>query len=371
MAIATWFRWVIHMATRSPAHNTRVSARACVSVFRTCVFAYLIRSFFVHNPCDLLRHLQNTKPLWDPKYTPKYTSNPLPKPKYRKTKKTKKYDENSRFFYFFVIFVFWFREGIWRAFWDAFWGSGGVLYSLGGAGGCNTIAFASTCSFLLAVGNRVWAPTWTVNNKSEPPRRGRKTGAAQKLSKLVLETFFRERKLTGWLRNRTGTGNRNRRNRFSRNRKRNRNRRNRFPGTETWTGTSFLLDCAETQKRPFAMEPNRNRKPEPLEPFHPQTVTEPNRGLPELNTIFFFPNPLRAPPRYPGKIPGKSPPKKFDFPGRLIFIHLQCWEVLPFCRFQRQRCIKIRVLGARDFYTPLALKTAKGQQLPALEVYKN
>ena len=42
--------------------------------------------------------------------------------------------------------------------------------------------------------------------------------------------------------------------------------------------------------------------------------------------------------------------------GRLIFIHLQCWEVLPFSRFQRQRCIKIRVLRAQDFYTPLALK---------------
>ena len=56
--------------------------------------------------------------------------------------------------------------------------------------------------------------------------------------------------------------------------------------------------------------------------------------------------------------------------GRLIFIHLQCWEVLPFCRFQRQRCIKVRVLRAQDFYTPLALKTAKGQPLPALEVYK-
>ena len=27
--------------------------------------------------------------------------------------------------------------------------------------------------------------------------------------------------------------------------------------------------------------------------------------------------------------------------GRRIFIHHQCWEVLPFCRFQRQRCIKI------------------------------
>ena len=57
--------------------------------------------------------------------------------------------------------------------------------------------------------------------------------------------------------------------------------------------------------------------------------------------------------------------------GRLIFIHLQCWEALPFCLFQRQRCIKIRVLRAQDFYTPLALKTAKGQHLPALEVYKN
>ena len=54
-----------------------------------------------------------------------------------------------------------------------------------------------------------------------------------------------------------------------------------------------------------------------------------------------------------------------------MFIHHQCWEVLPFCRFQRQRCIKIRVLRAQDFYTPLALKTAKGQHLPALVVYKN
>ena len=55
----------------------------------------------------------------------------------------------------------------------------------------------------------------------------------------------------------------------------------------------------------------------------------------------------------------------------IIFIHHQCWEVLPFCLFQRQRCIKIRVLRAQDFYTPLALKTAKGQHLPGLVVYKN
>ena len=67
----------------------------------------------------------------------------------------------------------------------------------------------------------------------------------------------------------------------------------------------------------------------------------------------------------------KSPLALGYFYGTLIFIHLQCWEVLRFCRFQRQRCIKIRVLRAQDFYTPLALKTAKGQHLPALEVYKN
>ena len=57
--------------------------------------------------------------------------------------------------------------------------------------------------------------------------------------------------------------------------------------------------------------------------------------------------------------------------GRLIFIHLQCWDVLPFCRFQRQWCIKILCPKDPDFYTPLALKRAKGQHLPALEVYKN
>ena len=64
-----------------------------------------------------------------------------------------------------------------------------------------------------------------------------------------------------------------------------------------------------------------------------------------------------------------SPTRPFF--GRLIFIHLQCWEVLPFCRFQHQRCIKFMCPKDPDFYTPLALKTAKGQHLPALEVYKN
>ena len=74
--------------------------------------------------------------------------------------------------------------------------------------------------------------------------------------------------LTGWLRNRTGTGNRNRRNfpkpkaepeppePFSWNRKRNWNR-------------PFLLNCTETKKNLFLQRNRRNRKPEPLEPFHP------------------------------------------------------------------------------------------------------
>ena len=57
--------------------------------------------------------------------------------------------------------------------------------------------------------------------------------------------------------------------------------------------------------------------------------------------------------------------------GSLSFIHLRCWEVLPSCRFQRQRCIKILCPKDPDFYTVLALKTAKGQHFPALEVYKN
>ena len=57
--------------------------------------------------------------------------------------------------------------------------------------------------------------------------------------------------------------------------------------------------------------------------------------------------------------------------GKLIFIHHQCWEVLPFCRFQRQRCKKILCPKDSDFHTPLALKAAKGQHLPALVVYKN
>ena len=57
--------------------------------------------------------------------------------------------------------------------------------------------------------------------------------------------------------------------------------------------------------------------------------------------------------------------------GGLIFIHLQCWEVLPFLTIQRQRCIKFLFLKDPEFYTLLALNCQKGQHLPALEVYKN
>ena len=53
------------------------------------------------------------------------------------------------------------------------------------------------------------------------------------------------------------------------------------------------------------------------------------------------------------------------------FIHLQCWEVLPFSTIQRQRCIKILCPKDPEFYTPLVLNCQKGRHLPALEVYKN
>ena len=68
---------------------------------------------------------------------------------------------------------------------------------------------------------------------------------------------------------------------------------------------------------------------------------------------------------------GVKSPKMRGGVGRLIFIHHQCWEVLPFCRFQRQRCTKILCPKDPHFYTPLALRTAKGQHLPALVAYKN
>ena len=57
--------------------------------------------------------------------------------------------------------------------------------------------------------------------------------------------------------------------------------------------------------------------------------------------------------------------------GRLIFIHLQCWEVLPFLAFQRQWCTKILCPKDPEFYTPLELNCQEERQLPALEVYKN
>ena len=62
-------------------------------------------------------------------------------------------------------------------------------------------------------------------------------------------------------------------------------------------------------------------------------------------------------------IPKARPPKIGK--GRLIFIHLQCCEALPFLTFQRQQCIKILCpKGGPEFYTLLALNGHKGQNLP-------
>ena len=107
-----------------------------------------------------------------------------------------------------------------------------------------------------------------------PPQKGNLVHPPNPLAQIPLAQSMN---FTGWPRNRTGTGSRNRRNRFPRNRTRNRNRRNRFAGTETGTGTVLSAKLYwNTQKLPPSRT-RRNRKPEPLEPDHPQTVTEPNR----------------------------------------------------------------------------------------------
>ena len=64
-----------------------------------------------------------------------------------------------------------------------------------------------------------------------------------------------------------------------------------FPETESGTGTAgtvfqepkpepepfFPVKLYRNTEKPFLQRNRRNRKPEPLEPFHLQTVTEPNR----------------------------------------------------------------------------------------------
>ena len=45
-----------------------------------------------------------------------------------------------------------------------------------------------------------------------------------------------------------------------------------------------------------------------------------------------------------------------------FFIHLQCWEVLPFLTIQRQRCINILCPKDPEFYTPLALTSEEDKR---------
>ena len=82
-----------------------------------------------------------------------------------------------------------------------------------------------------------------------------------------------------------------------------------FPGTERGTGTagtvfqepkpepepSFPVKLYWSTDKPFLQRNRQNWKPEPLDPFHPQTVTEPNRGLPE----FLGSSPINPPPPCP------------------------------------------------------------------------
>ena len=108
--------------------------------------------------------------------------------------------------------------------------------------------------------------------------------------------------------------------------------------------------------------PQKNLNP-PIRRRHPpgpSAPSRPGRPLPPSGTFNKKKKKRPSPPPGTSDSPFPSPSRKKT-----------CWEVLPLCRFQRQRCIKILCPKDLDFYTPLALKTAKGQHLPALAVYKN
>ena len=90
--------------------------------------------------------------------------------------------------------------------------------------------------------------------------------------------------------------------------------------------------------------------------IHPQptirteTITNENLGI-FLAFVFVM-------ERQVNKSKVNSPSFSFAFAfvtniGRLIFIHLQCWKVLPFVTIQRQQCIKFRGPQSTGFYTPL------------------
>ena len=48
---------------------------------------------------------------------------------------------------------------------------------------------------------------------------------------------------------------------------------------------AFACSARCPRKKPFPERNRRNRKPEPLKPFHAQIITEPNRGHPEKTTL--------------------------------------------------------------------------------------
>ena len=50
-----------------------------------------------------------------------------------------------------------------------------------------------------------------------------------------------------------------------------------FQGPKPEPELSFSVNLYWNTEKPFLHRNHRNRKPEPLEPFHPQTATEPNR----------------------------------------------------------------------------------------------
>ena len=77
----------------------------------------LVRETSVASSCAPYKYKTPLKPKTHPKYTP----NPLPKPKYRKNTKTLR--KPPIFVHFSYFFVCWFRERVPGVFWGVFWTS--------------------------------------------------------------------------------------------------------------------------------------------------------------------------------------------------------------------------------------------------------
>ena len=115
---------------------------------------------------DLLRPVQNTKPLGSPKYTPKCAPNRFPKPKYEKNTKT---PDLCRFFVFFSYFGF--GRGFGVYFGVCFGDQRGFVFCMGRRRSQVKVPVFRTV-FVSDFSSRPWRnlpPTWVIHMVARRP----------------------------------------------------------------------------------------------------------------------------------------------------------------------------------------------------------